>query len=53
MIDPRFQGVNRLFVLLFENNNDRTIHTKYYVPTVEIKGYNVIIDGKNLSDEAW
>ena len=39
-IDPNFQGVNRLFVLLFENKDDRTVHTKYYLPTVEIDGYN-------------
>ena len=37
LIDPSFQGVNRLFVLLFENNNDRTAHTAYFLRTVEIK----------------
>ena len=26
LVDPRFQGVNRLFVLSFENENDRTSH---------------------------
>ena len=51
MIDLSFQGVNRLFVLLFENENDRTVHTKYYIPTVEIKDYNVMIDGKNFFDQ--
>ena len=35
LIDPSFQGVNRLFILSFENENDRTVHTKYYLPTVE------------------
>ena len=35
LIDPNFQGVNRLFVLSFENTTDRTVHTKYYLPTVE------------------
>ena len=48
MVDPSFQGVNRLFVLSFENENDRTVHTKYYLPIVEIKVYNVVIDGKNF-----
>ena len=38
LINPSFQGVNRLFVLLFENKNDRTVHTKYYLPAVEING---------------
>ena len=51
MIDPSFQGVNRLLVLLFENKNDRTVHTKYYLPTEEMKDYNVMIDGKNVFDQ--
>ena len=37
LINPRFQEVNRLFVLSFENENDRTSHTTYYLPRVEIK----------------
>ena len=28
LINPGFQGVNRLFVLSFENSDDRTVHTK-------------------------
>ena len=47
-INPSFQGVNRLFVLSFENENDRTSHLTYYLPKVEIKEYNVMIDGKNF-----
>ena len=34
LISPSFQGINRLFILLFENKEDRTVHTKYYLPTV-------------------
>ena len=34
LINPSFQGVNRLFVLSFENEEDRTVHTKYYLPLV-------------------
>ena len=48
LIDPSFQGVNRLFVLSFENSADRTAHTKHYHPTVEIRDYNVTIDGQNF-----
>ena len=48
LIDPSFQGVNRLFLLPFENETDREVHTKCYLPNEEIKGYNVIIDGKNF-----
>ena len=47
LIDPTFSKVNRLFVLAFETDEtDRTIFSDYYVPKVEIKGYNVLIDQK-------
>ena len=45
LIDPTFSNVNRLFVLSFENEDDRTSYYKYYVSSVEIKDYNVLIDG--------
>ena len=35
---------SKLFVLSFKNKDDRTVHTKYNLPTVEIKVYNVMID---------
>ena len=41
LIDPSFQEINRLFVLSFENSTDRTVHTKYYLPAIEIKDYNL------------
>ena len=44
LIDPTFSNVNRLFVLSFENEDDRTSYYKYYLPNVEIKDYNVLID---------
>ena len=44
LTDPTFSNVNRLFVLSFENEDDRTSYYKYYVPNVEIKDYNVLID---------
>ena len=40
-VGPSFQGVNRLFVLEFENNAQRTSSKRYYIPNVEIKDYNV------------
>ena len=46
-----FQGVNTLFVLSFENNVGRTSYTRYYFPLVEIKDYNVVIDGGNFFDK--
>ena len=51
LIDPSFPGVNRLFVLSFENSADRTTHTEYFLPKVEIKDYNVKIGGRNLFDQ--
>ena len=51
LINPIFQGVNRLFVLSFENENDRTSHSNYYHPKVERKDYNVKIDGGNFFDQ--
>ena len=35
-----------LFILAFENEEDRSSFSKYYTPTVEIKDYNVLIDEK-------
>ena len=37
LIDPSFQGVNRLFVLPFENEAQRISYKRYYLPIVEIK----------------
>ena len=43
LIDPTFTNVNRLFVLSFGNEDDRTSFSKYYVPKVEIKDFNVLL----------
>ena len=51
LINPSFQGVNRLFVLFFENENDRTSLSTYYLSKVEIKDYNVLIDGRNFFEQ--
>ena len=40
LVEPRFQGVNRLFVLAFENDDQRISNKRYYIPNVEIKDYN-------------
>ena len=45
LIDSTFNNVNRLFVLVFPNEEGRRSFSKYYTPTVEIKYYNVVIDG--------
>ena len=50
LINRSFQGVNKLFALSFENENDRKSHS-IYLPKVEVKGYNVMIDGKIFFDQ--
>ena len=50
-IEPSFEGVNRLFVLAFQNDAQRTSNKRYYILNVELKYYNVIIDGKNFFDQ--
>ena len=46
LIDPAFTNVNRLFVLSYENENDGNSFSKYYVPSAEIKDFNVLTDGE-------
>ena len=48
--DRSFQGINRLFVLAFEDDAQRTSN-KRYIPNVEIKDFNVMIDGKKFLDQ--
>ena len=50
LINPSFQEVNKIFVLYFENEDDRTSHSAYYFLKVEIKDYNAMIDSKNFFD---
>ena len=57
LIAPTFTKVSRLFLLSFERieeNNVKKDHRdsflRYYVPNVEIKDFNVLIDGKSLFD---
>ena len=51
VINPSFQGVNRLFVLSFQNNGSRTSYTIYNLPLVEVNCYNVVIDGQNFFEQ--
>ena len=46
LIDSLFTNLNILCVLTFENEDDRTSFSKYYLPKVEIKDFDVLIDGK-------
>ena len=53
LIDPTFTNVNRLFVLPFTRDNaddNRDSFSDYYLPNVEIKDFNVLIDRKSFFD---
>ena len=56
LLDPSFQGARRLFVV-FDNtgigskNVERNSHTKYFLASVKITNYNVLIDGTNFYDQ--
>ena len=51
LVEPSFQGVNRLFILAFENDTQRASAKGYYLPNVEIKYYNIMINRENLFDK--
>ena len=54
LIDLTFRNINRLFVLSFKNSNDdptRNSFDKYYMPLVEVKGFNALIDNKPFFDQ--
>ena len=44
LIDPTFTNVNRLFVLAYRNADNRQSYSRFYLPNVMVKDYNVIID---------
>ena len=51
LVEPSFQGVNRIFVLAFENDTQRRSAKGYYLPNVELKDCNIMINGENFFDE--
>ena len=54
MIDPIFRNINSLFVLSFKNPGNglwRNSDDKYYIPLVEIKECNVLINNKTFFDQ--
>ena len=50
LIDLTFNKFNRLFILSFVNEDDRIFYSKHYTPSIEIKDFNVLIDGKSFFD---
>ena len=51
LIFPNFQGANRVFVLSYEDIAHQTSYKMHFLPTVEIKDYNVMIDGRKCFDQ--
>ena len=56
LLDSSCQGVNRLFVLAYDNtagNNQVSVdsYKKYFLPRVKIDNYNIKIDGRNFYDQ--
>ena len=47
LVQASFSGVNTLFVLAFEEESEksRTVRKINYLPNVEVRNYNVMIDG--------
>ena len=52
LVEPSFQEANRLFVLAFENDDHRISTKRYNLPTVEIKDYDIVINGENFFDQS-
>ena len=44
LIDPTFTNINRLFVLAYQNADDRQSFSQFYLPKVLVKDFNFIID---------
>ena len=53
LVNPIFEGVNRFFVLSFKKEGDGKSHSNYYLPIIEIKAYNVTIDGCYIRQACW
>ena len=51
LVESRFQGINRLFVLAFTDDDERISSKRYYLLLVRMKDYNVMNDGKNFFDK--
>ena len=51
LTDPAFRNINKMFAHMFSNGNNgptRYSFDEYYMPLVEIKDFNVMIDKKHF-----
>ena len=56
MIDPAFSNINRLFAFSFKAGENDPVRNsfykyKYYMPFVEIKDFNKLINNKPFIDQ--
>ena len=56
LLDSSLQGVNRLFLMSFDNTNgnnkiEMNSHRKYVLPRINLTKFNVLIDGRNFYDQ--
>ena len=51
LVDPSLQGVNRLFALSFDNEEQRTSDKQYYLTAREITNDNAMINEQNVFDQ--
>ena len=54
LIDPSWQGINRLFFLAYLNDltSAANSHRKHFLPRTKIENYNIEIDGRNFYDQS-
>ena len=52
LLDSSYQGVKKLFVLIYDNNQVSVNSFKnYFFPRVKIENYNIVTDGRNVYDQ--
>ena len=51
LVEPSFQGINTLFLFLFENDAQRISNKIYYLPNIEIKDYSVMTYKSKVFDQ--
>ena len=55
LLSASFQGVRRLFVIVYDATDDNETgikdNKKYFLPRGKIEHYNVLIDGRNFYDQ--
>ena len=51
LVEPSFKRVIIIFVLPFENTAQRTSNSGYYLPNIELKDYNVMINRDDFFDQ--